>query len=429
MRSRFAALANTIGLLLGLGLGLVLMPPAVSALGTLPILSLLSPNDGSNVSGTVTFVAAADSAGLVSLQFRVDGSNYGSPITSGACRAMFDTGAATAGPHTVQAVARDEFGNTVMSQPATVFVNNLVPAVFGVVATNLTASSATITWTTVVVADSQVEYGLTPAYTNAGPRDYSLVQQHVRTLTGLEAGSTYHFRALSVGQNGVLSSSGDLTFRTASPSGSPPVPSPTPTPTPVPSPTPLPSPGPTPKPSPSPPPGGGGLLSWSDAGAASAAVPRRPMPTPAPPAQDAPKVATVAGVARTLPSFAWTLPGESASAVAGYPTLRLREPVELAPAPMVLDPDCGRSWSPMIAGTRDRVRLAGSPGSAQWWLTRWFGLRPPPTLVRPALSECSRSPSRHGARRIFHPNVRDVTREVPVPSPPVPADRRLSRTG
>ena len=74
---------NVAGLLLGLGFGWFATSPIVSASGRLPSLSLVSPGNGSNISGNVTFVAMASGEGLVSLQFRVDGNAYGSPITAG----------------------------------------------------------------------------------------------------------------------------------------------------------------------------------------------------------------------------------------------------------------------------------------------------------------------------------------------------------
>ena len=240
----------------------------------IPGLSLLSPIDSSNVSGTVTFVAAADADGLASLQFRVDGNDYGPAITSGSCRAAFDTTTTTDGPHTIQAIGLDEYGNTVASSPATMFVNNLAPAISGITATSLTTASEAIGWTTTVAADSQVEYGPTSSYGNLLPRSGTLVRAHAQTVTGLSAGTRYHFRVHSAGQNGVLSSSGDYTFTTANAAS--PEPAPTPTPTPSPDPTPTPTPTPTPSPTPTP-----------------ASIPEpTPTPTPTPTPQPTPTPAS-----------------------------------------------------------------------------------------------------------------------------------------
>ena len=247
MKLGLFALRLTAGLVAGYVLGTVVTSPTVSAMGLLPSLTLASPGNGTNVSGTITFVAIADSAGLSSLQFKVDGQPYGNAIVSNPCRASFATTNVPDGPHTVQAEGQDQFGNTVVSQPSTVFVNNLAPSVTNVAVSNTTATSATISWATAVPADSQVEYGLSASYGAASPRDFSLVQSHIRTVSGLTPSTTYHFRVLSVAQNGTLSTSGDFVFATAAGSPGPtPTPTPTPTPGPSPTPTPTPTPGPTP---------------------------------------------------------------------------------------------------------------------------------------------------------------------------------------
>lgn len=249
MRISIGALRNTLGLLFGFGFGLILTSSTtVSALSMIPGLSLLAPTNNSNVSGTITFVAAADGEGLTSLQFKIDGADYGAPITSGSCRATFDTRSTNDGPHTIQAVGTDEYGNTVFTSPSTVFVNNTAPAISGVGVSNITTSSVTITWTTAVAADGRVDYGVTTGY---GQSAYvsNMATSHSVTLTGLSAGTTYQFSALSFGSNGILSQSGNFTFTT---SGVSPTPTPTPNPTPiVPTPTPTPG-GPTPTPTPTP---------------------------------------------------------------------------------------------------------------------------------------------------------------------------------
>jgi hypothetical protein len=279
MRLFRSGVQHVLGLALGLGLGLAVLSPTTFAAGLLPSLSLASPGDGSNVSGNVTFVAVADGDGLTSLQFRVDGSDYGSAITAGSCRATFDTRTAADGPHTIQAVGFDGSGSSVASYPATIFVNNLAPAISDLWLANVTTSSVTIGWSTATPADGQVEFGSTSAYGNASARDYTASTNHAHDIAGLSAGTTYNFRVLSVGQNGVLSASGNYIFTTTAaatpppPSnpGNPAPPVPTPTPTPNPTPTPAPTPGPTPTPSPTPVPPG-----------TPAPFPPTPSPTPVP---------------------------------------------------------------------------------------------------------------------------------------------------
>ena len=69
---------------------------------------------------------------------------------------------------------------------------------------------ATVTWTTDVAADSQVQYGETETYDLSSPLDGELVTSHSVALTGLTAATAYHFAASSSGVN-----SADGTFETA----------------------------------------------------------------------------------------------------------------------------------------------------------------------------------------------------------------------
>ena len=74
--------------------------------------------------------------------------------------------------------------------------------------------SATITWSTDIPADSQVEYGTTTAYGAFSPLDGTLVTSHSVTLTGLTRFTTYHYRVYSRNSVGELTISGDFSFTT-----------------------------------------------------------------------------------------------------------------------------------------------------------------------------------------------------------------------
>ena len=86
-----------------------------------PTVSISSPAANSAVSGSVTITAAASSAGMSSVQFKVDGSNLGSPVT-GTGPTFAATWTATAGSHILSALATDTLGQQTTSATVPVTV-------------------------------------------------------------------------------------------------------------------------------------------------------------------------------------------------------------------------------------------------------------------------------------------------------------------
>ena len=77
-----------------------------------------------------------------------------------------------------------------------------------------TTTTATITWTTAVPANSQITYGRTTRYVSSSALNSNLVTTHSVTLTSLTAGTTYHYRVLSADSTGVLVTGLDNVFTT-----------------------------------------------------------------------------------------------------------------------------------------------------------------------------------------------------------------------
>jgi hypothetical protein len=99
----------------------------------------------------------------------------------------------------------------------------LGPAIASVEVTAVTDSTAVIEWVTDIPSDSSVEYGATDSYGQITDTDPALVTAHSVTLSGLEAGKTFHFRVRSRDVQGNLAISWDGTFTTWSiaPTGPP----------------------------------------------------------------------------------------------------------------------------------------------------------------------------------------------------------------
>ena len=75
--------------------------------------------------------------------------------------------------------------------------------------------SATVSWTTNEAADTQVEYGLTASYGATTALSATLTTAHSAPLSGLAAGTLYHYRVRSKDAAGNLGVSADATFTTA----------------------------------------------------------------------------------------------------------------------------------------------------------------------------------------------------------------------
>lgn len=91
----------------------------------------------------------------------------------------------------------------------------VLPVISGVAATNISSATVTITWTTDIASDSQVEYGTTTSYGSSSPLNSTMVTAHSVALSGFSPATLYHYRVKSRDSAGGLATSGDFTFTTA----------------------------------------------------------------------------------------------------------------------------------------------------------------------------------------------------------------------
>ena len=78
-------------------------------------------------------------------------------------------------------------------------------------------TGATVTWTSDEPSTSQVEYGTTTSYGSSTVQDSTLSTSHSQALSGLTAGTLYHYRVKSADSSNNLATSPDATFTTATP--------------------------------------------------------------------------------------------------------------------------------------------------------------------------------------------------------------------
>jgi hypothetical protein len=86
------------------------------------------------------------------------------------------------------------------------------PNISAVSVSPILATSATVSWTTDVSANSRVDYGLTSAY-GSNVSDSTLVTSHSLTLNSLTCNTLYHYQITSTGSGGSASTP-DATFTT-----------------------------------------------------------------------------------------------------------------------------------------------------------------------------------------------------------------------
>jgi phosphodiesterase/alkaline phosphatase D-like protein len=100
-----------------------------------------------------------------------------------------------------QALSRDPLTQLLATSSDLAFKTPAAPDTAPPVLTNVNAAvttvTASITWTSSELADSQVEYGLTTSYGTSTTLDETLATNHIVSLTGLTPNTTYYFKVKS----------------------------------------------------------------------------------------------------------------------------------------------------------------------------------------------------------------------------------------
>ena len=186
---------------------------------TSPPSGTVTINGGATVTNTTAVtlaLSATDNSGSVAqMQFSNDGATYSTPETYATTKAWMLTSGD--GTKTVYAKFKDAAGNTSNAATDTITLDTLKPVISSLGASGVTATSATVTWTTNEVSTSQVDYGLTTSYGQTTPLDATKVTSHTVSLSSLTASTLYHYRARSKDTAGNETLSADATFTTTVP--------------------------------------------------------------------------------------------------------------------------------------------------------------------------------------------------------------------
>ena len=103
-------------------------------------------------------------------------------------------------------------GGLALANAAVPTADTTAPVISSVTSSGISTTQATVTWTTDEASDTQVDWGPTASYGSSTTLDSALATSHTATITGLSAGTLYHYRAKSRDAAGNLQTGSDNTF-------------------------------------------------------------------------------------------------------------------------------------------------------------------------------------------------------------------------
>jgi len=118
------------------------------------------------------------------------------------------------GQKTVWAKYRDRAGSESVPASGSIIMDTTFPTISGIAVSNLTTTTADVSWQTGEPASRQVDYGTTTSYGQSSPLVGDPLTSHLVTLGGLTPGTNYHFRVRSSDPAGNTTVSPDGTFWT-----------------------------------------------------------------------------------------------------------------------------------------------------------------------------------------------------------------------
>ncbi len=181
-----------------------------------PIISNIAVRDLTAASATISWITNQPADSLVEYG---ETSSYGRSASGFALTTSHEIVLAPLNPGTVyhyRVTSRNIYGVAASSQDQIFSTASAPPVISNISVTGITASSATVSWTTDQAADSRVDYGTTISY-GSSTSDPALVTSHQITLGNLTPGTPYHYRVISTNASGLASASGDRTFSTSTP--------------------------------------------------------------------------------------------------------------------------------------------------------------------------------------------------------------------
>jgi hypothetical protein len=183
---------------------------------SVPVISAVTASAITTTSATITWTTDQPSSSQVGYGTTT---GYGSLSAVGSAlvtsHSVTLTGLTPGTTYDYDVLSTDSAG-TATSANFTFVTSTPVPTISAVASSGITATSATITWTTDQPSSSQVEYGTTTGYGALSALGSALVTSHSVTLTGLTPGTTYDYAVLSTDSAGTATSA-NFIFATSTP--------------------------------------------------------------------------------------------------------------------------------------------------------------------------------------------------------------------
>lgn len=183
---------------------------------TAPVISNVQAINVTGTTATITWDTDEDADSLVEYDI-VTGPPYANSESSAVLTNAHSIDLTGLTPNTVyrfRVTSEDASSNTSTSVELSFqTLDTVAPVISNIQVTNITTTSATVTWTTDELADSLVNYGLTASY-GSSESEAPLVANHSVDLSLLTPGTEYHFQVVSEDAAANSASSSDQTFST-----------------------------------------------------------------------------------------------------------------------------------------------------------------------------------------------------------------------
>lgn len=181
--------------------------------GPLPPTTISNVASGSPTNTGATITWTTDQASTSQVDYGLNAS-YGSSTTLNSSNitshSQAISGLAPLTPYHYRVRSANSNGTT--NSGDYTFTTNGPPTISNVAVSNITATTATITWSTNALSDSRVNYGLTNAY-GSQSTNATNVTSHTVTLSSLTPSAEYHYQCVSVNAYGTATSA-DYVFTT-----------------------------------------------------------------------------------------------------------------------------------------------------------------------------------------------------------------------